>query len=47
MRRPFKGVWASFEHLDEAAIVVEQLRDGGEVPPGVTYYLKPNVRFYV
>ena len=27
-------------------IVSEQLRDSGEVPPGVTYYLKPQVRLY-
>ena len=27
-------------------IVGEQLRNGGEVPPGVTYYLKPQVGLY-
>ena len=27
-------------------IVGEQLKDGGEVPPGVTYYLKPQLRLY-
>ena len=27
-------------------ITSEQLRDGGEVPPGVVYYLKPQVRLY-
>jgi len=27
-------------------IVGEQLRDSGELPPGVTYYLKPQVRLY-
>ena len=28
--RPFKGVWASFAHLDEAATVVETLQHGGK-----------------
>ena len=27
-------------------IVGEQLKDGGEVPPGVSYYLKPQLRLY-
>ena len=27
-------------------IVGEQLRDSGELPPGVTYFLKPQVRLY-
>jgi hypothetical protein len=27
-------------------IVSEQLRDSGEVPPGVQYYLKPQLRLY-
>ena len=27
-------------------IVGEQLRNGGEVPPGVTHYFKPQVRLY-
>lgn len=33
-------------HSTLSQIVSEQLRDSGELPPGVTYYLKPNVRLY-
>ena len=29
MRRPFKGVWASFEHVDETSAVVDQLHREG------------------
>jgi Alternative complex III, ActD subunit len=30
MRKPFKGVWASFAYLDEAAAVVHRLRSDGK-----------------
>jgi len=30
MGRPFKGIWASFAHLDEAAIVVDRLHHDGK-----------------
>lgn len=40
------AIKATVHHSTLSQIVSEQLQEGAELPPGVTYFLKPNVRLY-